>query len=186
MEESASRAPLLELLRELAYERRQVTLASGRQSDFYIDCRRVSLHAEGMILCGRAFYRAHEESGQAIDAVGGPTLGADPLLCAFTHAAHEAGAPLHAFIVRKEPKGHGTGRMVEGMSNLKPGARVLLLEDVITTGGSTVRTIEACREAGLEVVQVRVLVDRQEGGREAIEATGVPCSALFTRADFTA
>ncbi len=186
MGESTSRAPLLALLRELAYERRKVTLASGRESDFYIDCRRVSLHAEGMVLCGKEFYSVHRESGQAIDAVGGPTLGADPLVCAFTHAAHEADDPMHAFIFRKEPKGHGTGRMVEGMSNLKSGARVLLLEDVITTGGSTVRTIEACREAGIEPVQVRVLVDRLEGGREAIEATGVPCSALFTRDDFTA
>jgi orotate phosphoribosyltransferase len=185
MEASPARAPLLALLRELAYERRQVTLASGRESDFYIDCRRVSLHAEGMILCGQAFHSAYLESGISIDAVGGPTLGADPLICAFTHAAHAADLPMHAFIVRKEPKGHGTGRMVEGMSNLQTGSRVLLLEDVITTGGSTVRTIEACRETGLEVVQVMVLVDRQEGGREAIESTGVPCSALFTRADFT-
>jgi orotate phosphoribosyltransferase len=172
------------LLRDIAYEEGEVTLASGRVSDFYMDCRKVSLHAEGLVLCGEALYQQYRALELEIDGVGGPTLGADPLIASFAAAAYHDGAPMHAFIVRKEPKGHGKGKMIEGKSNLPEGARVLLLEDVVTTGGSTVRTILACQEEGLDVRMVFSLVDRSEGGREAIEATGVPFHPLFTRDDF--
>jgi len=182
--ENTSSERLLTLLRDIAYEKGEVTLASGKVSDFYIDCRKVSLHSEGLVLCGEALYQLYQKLELEIDGVGGPTLGADPLIAAFSAAAYHDGAPMHAFIVRKEPKGHGKGKMVEGKSNLPDGARVLLLEDVVTTGGSTVRTIHACREEGLDVCMVFSLVDRCEGGREAIESTGVPFHPLFDRNDF--
>ena len=122
--------------------------------------------------------------GPDAGAVGGLTLGADPLATATSVASFLAGRPLHAFIVRKEPKGHGTGQWIEGRKTIPDGSRVIVLEDVVTTGGSALRAIERCRAERLEVVACLALVDRLEGGREAIEATGVPLRPLFTRKDF--
>ena len=175
---------LFELLRTISFERRKVILASGRESDFYIDCRKVSLHPEGLVRCGKALFQHAEELDIDWEGVGGPTLGADPLIASFAYTAYEQGKPVPSFIVRKEAKGHGTGKWVEGMSNLPRDARVILLEDVVTTGGSTVKAINVCRHEGLQPVHVICLVDRQEGGREAIEETGVSFSSLYTRAQF--
>lgn len=175
---------LFQLLNSIAFERKRVILASGRESDFYIDCRKVSLHPEGLVLCGRALYAHFQDKNISIDGVGGPTLGADPLIASYAYTASLAGAPLPSFIVRKEAKGHGTGKWVEGMTNFTDGVDVLVLEDVVTTGGSTVKAIEVCRKEGLNPVHVTCLVDRSEGGREAIEATGVTFSSLYTRHDF--
>ncbi len=179
-----STSALLALLREIAFERKRVTLASGKESDFYIDCRKVSLHQEGLVLCGNALYDAYKSSGTPVTAVGGPTLGADPLIASFAYAAYLDQNALPSFIVRKEAKGHGAGKWIEGMSNIPEGSEVLILEDVVTTGGSTVRTIHVCRDHGLRPTTVMALVDRCEGGRQAIEETGVVFSSLFTRHDF--
>lgn len=175
---------LLALLRERAFAERDVVLSSGKRSNFYIDCKQVSLHAEGAFLIGQIVRAVIARVAPEAEAVGGLTLGADPLAAAVSVASFVAGQPLHAFIVRKEPKGHGTGQWLEGVGNLRPGMPVVVLEDVITTGGSTLRAIERTREAGLRVVHVVALVDRdEEGGREAVQASA-PLTALFDRRDF--
>ena len=176
------RQELLELVREKSYEERRVTLASGRESTFYIDGKQTSLHPRGAYLIGRLFCHRLAAFG-AVHGVGGPTLGADPLATAASLVSGLSGPGIPAFIVRKEPKGHGTGSWIEGKKNLKPDARLVLLEDVVTTGGSSLRAIERVEAEGFRVVGVLALVDRQEGGREALEARGYRFEALFTKAD---
>ncbi len=180
----SDRARLLELLRALSFERRKVTLASGRESDFYIDCKRTALTAEGHVLIGRCLFEKVRALQPAVRGVGGLTLGADPIASAIALTSFLAGAPVDAFIVRKEPKGHGTGQWIEGRKTIPDGSRVAVLEDVVTTGGSALKAIERCRAEHLVPVACVALVDRLEGGREAIEAQGVPLDALFTRRDF--
>jgi orotate phosphoribosyltransferase len=177
------RARLLELLRTLAFQEREVTLSSGLKSNFYIDCKQVSLDAEGATLIGRLFLAALEAHAPAAEGVGGLTLGADPLATATSIASFVAGRPRAAFIVRKEPKGHGTGQWIEASKRLRAGAPVVIVEDVVTTGASTLRAIERAREAGYQVLHALALVDRMEGGREAI-VEHAPLTALFTRKDF--
>ena len=178
------RERLLALLTRLAYERRRVTLSSGKESDFYIDTKQASLTAEGHFLVGRLVLAAIRERFPEAQAVGGMTMGADPIASAVALTSFLERAPLDAFYVRKEPKGHGTNQWVEGKKGLPPAARVALVEDVVTTGASTLKAIERCRGEGLVVLGVVALVDRQEGGREAVTATGVPLVALFSRSDF--
>jgi orotate phosphoribosyltransferase len=178
------RARLLELLRQLSFERRTVTLASGKESDFYIDCKRTALTAEGHVLVGRCLLAEVLAVQPLVRAVGGLTLGADPIASAIALTSSLQGHPVDAFIVRKEPKGHGTGQWIEGRKTIPDGSRVIVLEDVVTTGGSALKAIERCRAERLEVVACLALVDRLEGGRQAIEASGVPLRSLFTRTDF--
>ena len=176
-------AELLEMLREQAYEQREIVLSSGQRSNFYIDCKQVSLDARGASLIGQVFYETIARVAPSARAVGGMTLGADPLATATSLVSHQAGQPLAAFIVRKEPKGHGTGQWVEHSKKLGPGTPVVIVEDVITTGASTLRAIERARLAGFEVVHVLALVDRLEGGAEAVRAQA-PVTSVFTRKDF--
>lgn len=174
---------LLTLLREHAFEKRDVVLSSGKRSNFYIDCKQVSLHGEGAFLIGQLMRAVIDRVAPEAEAVGGLTLGADPLATAVSVVGFLAGRPLHTFLVRKEPKGHGTDQWLEGMGNLRPGMPVIIVEDVVTTGASTLRAIERARSAGLHVAHVVALVDRQEGGREAVEAE-VPLTALYAQQDF--
>ena len=174
---------LLHLLRTFAFERRKVTLASGRESNFYIDCKRVTLAAEGHWLVGRLLLDRVLRLEGPVAAVGGLTLGADPIASAVSMASWLGARPLQGFLVRKEAKGHGTGRYIEGPP-LQPGTRVAIVEDVVTTGGSGLKACERVEEAGLQVAGVFALVDRQEGGREAFEARGYRLESLFTRRDF--
>ena len=176
------RARLLELLRTRAFQEREVVLSSGLKSNFYIDCKQVSLDAEGACLIGELFEELVEAVAPQAVAVGGMTLGADPLATAASIASFHEGRPRAAFIVRKEPKGHGTRQWLES-TPLETGAPVVILEDVVTTGASTLRAIERVREAGLNVVHALGLVDRLEGGREAVTRE-VPLLTLFTRRDF--
>ena len=178
------RQRLLELLTERSFERRKVVLSSGQESDFYIDCKRTALLAEGHYLVGRLLLQAVRQKAPEAVAVGGLTLGADPLASAVSLTSFLEGTPLHAFLVRKEPKGHGTGQWIEGLKALGPGARVAILEDVVTTGASTLKAIERARAEGLTVLGAFALVDRLEGGREAVEATGQRLFSLYTRKDF--
>ncbi len=178
------RARLLELLTRLSFARRKVVLSSGKESDFYIDCKKTALTAEGHVLVGRLLLAEIRKSAPGATAVGGLTLGADPLASAVSLTSFLEGHPLHAFIVRKEPKGHGTGQWIEGRTNLADGAEVAILEDVVTTGGSTLKAIERAELEGLKVAHCFALVDRLEGGREAVEGKGYRLSSLFTRKDF--
>ncbi len=189
------RARLLELLRTLSFERRKVILASGKESDFYIDCKRTALTAEGHVLVGRLLFEKVRKIRPLVRGIGGLTLGADPIASAIALTSFlewerwRAGgesppAPIDAFIVRKEPKGHGTGQWIEGRKTIPDGSRVVVIEDVVTTGGSALKAIERCRAEKLEPVACLALVDRLEGGREAIESERVPLDALFTRRDF--
>ena len=180
----ADRIRLLELLRTLSFERRKVILASGKESDFYVDCKRTALTAEGHVLVGRLLFDRIRRVRPLVRGAGGLTLGADPLASAVALTSFLEGEPVDAFIVRKEPKGHGTGQWVEGRRTIPDGSRVAVLEDVVTTGGSALKAIERCRAENLVPVGCFALVDRMEGGREAIEAQGVPVDTLFTRRDF--
>jgi orotate phosphoribosyltransferase len=180
----SDRARLLELLRALSFERRRITLASGKESDFYVDCRRTTFTAEGHVLVGRCVFDRVRRIQPLVRGVGGMTLGADPIASAVALTSFLAGEPIDAFVVRKEPKGHGTGQWIEGRKTIPDGSRVVVVEDVVTTGGSAIKAIERCREEKLVPVACIALVDRREGGREAIEAAGVPLDALFGREDF--
>ena len=176
------RARLLELLRTHAFAEREVVLSSGQKSNFYIDCKQVSLDAEGACLIGELFEEVIEVVAPEAVAVGGLTLGADPLATATSITSFRQGKPRAAFIVRKEPKGHGTGQWLES-TPLPAGAPVVILEDVVTTGASTLRAIERARGAGLRVVHAIGIVDRLEGGHAAVTKE-VPLLTLFTRRDF--
>lgn len=177
---------MLELKKQLArlllaksYREGDFTLASGRKSDYYFDCRVTALHPQGSWLIGTLFNKLLADL--PIKGVGGMTLGADPLVSATTVISHEVGRPLAGLLVRKEAKGHGTGQFVEGLGNFQPGEPIAMLEDVVTTGGSLLKACERVRNAGLNIVAVCAILDRQEGGREAIKEAGYDLLALFTR-----
>jgi orotate phosphoribosyltransferase len=167
---------LLALLAERSARRGHFTLASGRESTLYIDARLTTMSPDGLALIGPLALAALRQSAWSVQAVGGLTLGADPVSYAIAYASAVAGTPLRAFTVRKEAKAHGTGRLIEGP--FREGDRVAVIEDVITTGGSALRATEAIRAAGGVVAGVLALVDREEGGREALEAAGLPVITL--------
>lgn len=166
------------LLLARSVKRGHFVLASGRTSTFYIDCRLTTMSAEGLVLIGRLGLTALRDAGWTPSAIGGLTMGADPV--AYAVAAASAASPprVDAFSVRKEAKTYGTGRRIEG--NFGAGDAVVVVEDVITTGGSAGNAIEAVREAGGSVLGVLAVVDREEGGRAAIEAMGISVVALTT------
>jgi orotate phosphoribosyltransferase len=178
-----TRNRLLELLKTLAYEEREVTLVSGKKSNFYIDCKQAVLTAEGHFLVGTLINELLENLQPDVKAVGGLTMGADPIASAVATVSWARKRPIEAFYVRKEPKGHGTQKWLEGDKTVKPGTPVAIVEDVCTTGGSTLKAIERARLHGLDVKRVFTLVDREEGGREAVEKE-VPLTALFKQSDF--
>jgi len=175
---------LVRLLAERSARRGQFTLSSGRTSSLYIDARLTTMSPDGLALIGPAALAALDDAGWRVDAVGGLTLGADPVSYAIAYASALAGRPVRAFTVRKEAKAHGTGRLIEGP--FREGDRVAVIEDVITTGGSALRAIDAVRQAGAHVAGVLAVVDREEGGREALEDAGVPVIALVRARDVVA
>ena len=180
----STREQLRDLIRDLAVVHGRVTLASGREADYYVDLRRVTLHHRAAPLIGHVLLDRLEEVGLGpgeIDATGGLTLGADPVATALLHAAASRGLDLDAFVVRKEAKAHGLQRRIEGPDIA--GRRVVVVEDTSTTGGSVATAVEAVREAGGAVRGVAVLVDRDTGAREKIEALGVPYHFLYGLAD---
>ena len=174
---------LKKIILKMSYEQREVTLASGRKSNFYFDGKQTTLHAQGGLLVGKAFWEEVKQFEGPIDGVGGLTLGADPIATATSIAAALDGQSVHAFIIRKEPKGHGTGQWLEGRKNLPPGSRVVIVEDVTTTGGSSMKAVERAKEEGLEVLGIVTLVDREEGARENIEGAGQRLRSVFTRTE---
>lgn len=183
MTERSHRERLLELLTKLSYEKREVVLSSGLKSNFYIDCKQTVLTAEGHFLVGTMICELVEREIPSARAIGGLTMGADPLASAAATVSWQRGRPLDAFYVRKEPKGHGTQKWIEGDRTVVPGTKVAIVEDVCTTGASTLKAIERARLHGLVVEAVVTLVDREEGGRQAVEKEA-PLYALFRRSDF--
>lgn len=171
---------LLSLIRKLSYREGDFTLASGKKSTFYIDVKVTALHPDGAWHVGELAVDLLKREGIEVEGVGGLTLGADPIATSVSLAARAHGLHWPAFIVRKEPKDHGTGRYIEGIENLRPGARVVVLEDVVTTGGSSIKAIERLREAGYHPVAALTIVDRQQGGAEAIRKLGLQFLALAT------
>ena len=169
------RQRLLSLLAERAYRHGQFTLASGRSSSHYVNCKPVSLSGEGLALLGSLMLEPVDADAVA---VAGLTLGADPLVSAVALRAAQAGRPLDALIVRKEAKGHGTGAWLEGPLPAE-GALITVLEDVVTTGGSALKAVQQLRQAGYRVERVVAIVDRQEGGAEAMAAAGLALHSLF-------
>ncbi|HKH91404.1 MAG TPA: orotate phosphoribosyltransferase [Gemmatimonadaceae bacterium] len=175
---------LLSILAERSARRGQFTLASGRQSTLYIDARLTTMSPDGLSLIGPLALAALRDVDWRVQAIGGLTLGADPISYAIAYASADSALPLRAFTVRKEAKAHGTGRLIEGP--FREGDRVAVIEDVITTGGSALRAVEAIRAAGGTVAGVLALVDREEGGRDALVSAGLPVVALARASDIVA
>lgn len=177
------RERLKSLLLEHSVRTGEFTLASGQKSNIYVDCKMTTLRGEAMPLVGQAILDAMAARGWQPAAVGGLTLGADPMAYAVAREAYAAGLPVNAFVIRKESKGHGTNRYVEGLPSLD-GVPVVILEDVCTTGGSAIKAIVRARESGLNVIGAVCLVDREKGGREAIEEDNdCPLAAVFQIGD---
>lgn len=178
---SADRDRLRGLLLERSFRTGDFVLASGARSRYYIDCRTTTTHAEGQALVGRLGLRMLRDAGLRPDAVGGLTMGADPVSYAIAHASWLADDAVNAFSVRKQPKEHGTGKRVEGC--FASGDRVVVVEDVVTSGKSALQACDAVEAEGGTVLAVLALVDRESGGRQAIEARGYPVHALFAVAE---
>ena len=176
-----ARQQLLALLARKSFRLGQFKLASGGTSDYYIDCRTTTLSAEGARLTGQVFLEEIERRGWKAQAIGGMTMGADPIVVAVSVISAQQGRPVEGFLVRKSEKQHGTGQRIEGFR--EQGARVVIVDDVCTTGGSTIQAIEAAREFGFTVVGVMCLVEREEAkGRAAVEAAAAPAPfvSVFT------
>jgi len=155
------------------------TLSSGRKSHYYIDCKKVTLDPEGATWVGQLILDRLAEI--EVDAIGGRTLGADPIVTTVSVLSYETGNPISAFIIRKEPKTYGNGSYIEG--NLPRESKAVIVDDVLTSGRSTGRTVKIAQEAGCEIVKVIALVDRREGGREHLQALGLEVESLFTIED---
>jgi orotate phosphoribosyltransferase len=167
------REQLLDLLAVNSFRLGEFTLSSGAKSDYYIDCRTTTLHALGAELTGRVFLELFRQQGWRPRAVGGLTMGADPIVVAAAVISAQAGAPVHGFLVRKAEKAHGMGRRIEGFQ--EKGASVVIVDDVCTTGSSTIQAIEAARDFGFEVIGTACLVEREEaGGRPAVSQAAAP------------
>ena len=173
---------LLRLLKRLSYEEGDFLLASGKRSTFYIDCKETTLNPEGMYLAGHLMYqRVLRLPG--IDAVGGVSIGGDPLVCSTVIASYALRQPIPGFFIRKEPKGHGKNLWIEGGKNLKKGMNVVILEDVVTTGGSSLKAVTVTEEEGFTVKGIIALLDRLDGGKEAITSKGYHFESIFTLND---
>jgi len=182
-----ARAKLLKMLAEKSFRLGNFKLSSGGTSDYYIDCRLTTLDAAGAVATGEAVVEEIRERGWKADAIGGLTMGADPIVVATSVISSQQGAPINGFLVRKAEKTHGTGQRIEGFR--EKGAQVVVVDDVCTTGASTIQAIEAAREFGFEISGVLCIVEREEaGGRANVEeaAAPVPFVALFTANDVRA
>jgi orotate phosphoribosyltransferase len=171
---------LLELVLEKAFKysaEPEFKLVSGRMSNYYFNCKAVTLHPEGMHLIGNIIFDMIKSSGPK--GIGGLTLGADPIADAVAYTSYLKGSSIEAFVVRKTAKSHGTMQWIEG--NIRAGDRVVIVDDVITTGKSTIEAINKAREAGLDIIKIIALIDRQEGGRENIESLGYKVESVLTR-----
>jgi orotate phosphoribosyltransferase len=174
---------LIALLKERSYRKMKVILASGRESDFYVDGKQTTLHAEGAWLVGNLVFEALLPE---VQGVGGLVIGADPIASATAAVSWSRGRPVHAFLVRKESKQHGTAKYVEGRANLPDGAAVCVVEDTTTTGNSLLQAVDRAEAEGLRVVQCLTIVDREEGAEAALAARGFTLTRLVRRSELEA
>lgn len=179
MDVRAMKKRLARILVERSYMEGDFTLASGKKSDYYFDCRQTSLHPEGAWLIGSLFNEMLNDL--PVKAVAGMTMGADPLISATSVVSHLNGRALAGLIVRKAIKEHGTGRYIEGLANVEKGDMVAMLEDVVSTGGSVLQACGRVRDAGLGIAAICCVLDRGEGGRETLQEAGYEVRAIFTR-----
>ncbi|QEF97508.1 Orotate phosphoribosyltransferase [Stieleria maiorica] len=177
-----SKQALIDLLGSEALQRGEFTLASGKKASYYLDCRRITLHPKGAGLVAAGMLAEIQASGPLPAAVGGMAIGADPITAAIVTIAGQQDLPLKGFMVRKEPKGHGMGKQVEGP--VQPGQEVVIVEDVITSGGSALKAVEAAEAFGLKVREVIGIIDRLAGGEAAFAARGLKLKTLTTIRDF--
>ena len=175
---------LAKLLLEKSYREGEFLLSSGRKTDYYFDCRQTALHPEGAWLIGNLF--AYMIRDIPATAVGGMTLGADPLVTATSVVALRQGRSLAGLLVRKEAKGHGVKQYIEGLANVMPGDHVIMLEDVVSSGASVLKACMHAQKADLTIAAVCAILDREEGGREAVNAAGFELKSLFTRPELVA
>ena len=175
------RDALVQLLAARSARRGTFTLASGRLSDFYVDCRLTTMSPDGLVLVGPLAYAMLRDNGWSVDSVGGLTMGADPVSYAIAYASAQAGGPIRCFAVRKQAKDHGMGKRIEG--SFQSGDRVVVIEDSMTTGGSALNAASAIRDEGGTVIGALTLVDREEGAREALHSAGIPLLAYTTAAE---
>ena len=184
MSKSASRARLLEIIRRRSFGRGEITLASGRKSDFYFNLKPTMMDPEGATLLAELTYEALKDEGY--DFIGGLEMGAVPLAGAIAQISWIKGHPIAAFFVRKKPKEHGAKLAIEGLAKDETlaGKRIVVVEDVTTTGGSAMKAVETLREAGAEVALVFTMVDREEGAAETFAAAGLPFRALYRAREF--
>ena len=167
------------LLRSKSLVRGKITLSSGAQSDYYLDCKLTTLDPFGAFLTGHSILDLLQEHQITAAALGGLSMGADPIVSAVAVVSHLKGTPIHGFLVRKEPKGHGRRKLIEGFEG-KPNDKVVIIDEVCTTGGSILEAIDAAEAQGFEIVAVVSLVDREEGGSERLRATKYPYYSVFT------
>lgn len=179
---SYDRDALLDLIRTEALQRGEFVLASGKKASYYLDCRNITLHPQGANVIAEGMLDVMQAAGPLPEAVGGMAIGADPITASIITLAGQRDLPLKGFMVRKEPKGHGMGRQVEGP--VRAGQRVVIVEDVITSGGSALKAVDAAREFGLEVERVIAIIDRLAGGEEAFREKGLELTTLTTIRDF--
>ena len=179
-----SKTALIEIVRQHALRFGDFTLASGKKASYYLDCRQVTLHPAGLQQIAAGILEAiqNQFGSNGPDCVGGMAIGADPITAGVVMLAGQQKMPLRGFMVRKEAKQHGMGRVVEGP--VTSGMRCIIVEDVVTSGGSAIQAVEAVRAFGLEVMGVMAVVDRLEGGRSAFEAAGISLTTLLTIEDF--
>ncbi len=180
---SDARLKLRALLVEHSIQVGNFTLASGEHSSIYLDVRKTALRGDGAVLIGKLLVDAIHEN--QVDAVGGMTLGADPLLTAIAIAAQETERPLHAIIVRKDAKEHGTQNQLEIAGGISPKAKIAVVDDVVTTAGSTIKAIVALRKSGFDIQHAFCVVDREAGGRQALDEIGVSLHALYTLSELS-
>ena len=174
------REELISLLHQKSVRFGEFTLASGKKSDFYVDARQSTLHARGSFLIATLIL---DRLNSDVVAIGGPVTGAIPIVGSTTLLSSQQDRNIHGFMVRKEAKGYGAGNWIEGRENMPIGAKICVVEDTVTTGGSLLKAIQKLEEAGYIVVQTISVVDRQEGARELIEEAGFSFEALVTRED---
>ena len=179
---SFDRKSLLDLIQSEALQRGEFTLASGKKASYYLDCRKVTLHPQGANQIALGMLEVIKAQGELPDAVGGMAIGADPITASIVTVAGQQGLPLKGFMVRKEPKGHGTGKQIEGP--VEPGQTVVIVEDVITSGGSALKAVDAAEAFGLKVTHVIGIIDRLAGGQAAFAARKIPLLTLTTIEDF--